>query len=472
MSKKMIWIIVSLAAVIILLVVLSKAGVLGKDEGTKVTTEKAALRNITETVNASGKVFPEVEVKVSPDISGEIIDLLVQEGDTVKKGQVLARIYADIYASQRDQAAATVAQSEALVGNSKSQMGALKAGLDQAQANYNRQKTLLDQKVISASEFEQAQQAYLSAKANYDAAFEGIKANQANVQGAMASLTRANKDVGRATLTAPMDGVVSLLAVKKGERVVGTAQMAGTEMMRIADLASIEVQVDVGENDIPKVKIGDTAIVEIDAYNNRKFKAVVFRIANPVTNSQASSLSSSTTVTNYQVHIRLLPDAYKDLIVKGQPFPFRPNMTASADIETKTKTNVLSVPLNAVTTRDKSMDAKPDEKNKDKNTKADKKDDKKDNKATTADTDSTNISGDDDFGIQEVAFVLQKDGTVKKFPVKTDIQDINFIEIMQGIKQGDEVITGPYDVVSKDLKDGDKVKVVSKDELIKDFKKP
>ena len=237
------------------LILLSKSGVVGKDEGTNVTAENAVNRNITETVTASGKVFPEVEVKVSPDISGEIVELNVQEGDTVHRGQPLARIYADIYASQRDEASAVVAQSQAQVANSQAQLGALKATLDQAQSTYNRQKTLLDQKVISQAEFETAQQAYESAKANYSAAQSGIKANEANVQNAMAGLTRANKDVGRATIIAPMDGVVSLLSVKKGERVAGNSFTFGTEMMRIADLSSIEVQVDVGENDIPKVKL-------------------------------------------------------------------------------------------------------------------------------------------------------------------------------------------------------------------------
>ncbi len=454
MSKKLKWIIISLVVLVILLVVLSKAGVFGKDEGTKVTAEKATIRTLTEVVNASGKVFPEIEVKVSPDISGEIVELNVLEGDTVKKGQVLAKIYADIYASQRDQAAAVVSQSEAQVSNSRAQLDALKATLDQTESAYKRQKTLVAQKVISQAEFEQSQQAYLSAQANYQAATDAINANKAGVQSAMASLTRADKDVNRATITAPMDGVVSLLAVKKGERVVGTAQMAGTEMMRIADLNSIEVQVDVGENDIPKVKIGDSAVVEVDAYNNRKFKGVVYKIANPVTSQSSVSGVSSSTVTNYEVHIRLLPESYRDLIGNGQPFPFRPNMSASADIQTKTIYHALSVPLNAVTTRDKKG-----------HTITDKKDDN--NNDNNQEQNLT--SADDD--IDEVVFVLQKDNTVRKFPVKTDIQDLNYIQILKGIKAGDQVITGPYDVVSKDLKDSTKVKVVPKEELIQNFKK-
>ena len=451
MSKKLKWIIGILLLVIVLLIVLSKAGAFGKDEGTKVTAEKVVVRNITETVTASGKVFPEVEVKVSPDISGEIVELNVEEGDTVHRGQVVAKIYADIYASQRDQAASVVAQSQAQVSNSQAQLGALKATLDQTEAAYNRQKTLLSQKVISQSEFETAQQAYESAKANYLAAQSGIKANEASVQNAMAGLSTASKDVARATITAPMDGVVSLLSVKKGERVAGNSFNVGTEMMRIADLSSIEVQVDVGENDIPKVKLGDSANIEIDAFNNRKFKGVVYKIANPETSvlSSANSSSSSTSVTNYEVHIRLAPSSYEDLIVKGQPFPFRPNMTASADIQTQTHTNVLSVPLNAVTTRSMSDVKKAD--------------------STKAKSFASDNAGDSDLA--EVVFAVQPDGKVKLMPVKTSIQDINDIEITSGLKAGDQIVTGPYDIVSKTLKDGDKVKIVSKDELVQGFQK-
>ena len=454
MSKNLKWIIGILIVLVIALVALSKAGVFGKDEGTKVTAEKAAIRTITETVNASGKVYPEVEVKVSPDISGEIVQLNVAEGDTVRKGQLLANIYADIYTSQRDQASAVVTQSQAQVANAQAQLGALKATLDQTEAAYKRQKTLLDQKVISLSEFETAQQAYLAAKANYQAAVSGIKASEANVQSNVASLSRASKDVSRTTIISPIDGVVTLLSVKKGERVAGNSFNVGTEMMRIADLSSFEAQVDVGENDIPKVKFGDTAIVEIDANNNRKFKGIVYKIANPVT-SASSTGASSTTVTNYKVHIRLLFDTYKDLVSPGKPFPFRPNMTASADIQTKTIVGALSVPLNAVTTRDKKTDKAPSDKKEEAN---------KDQPEQQA-----SVSTDDD--VQEVVFIRQADGNAKKIQVKTAIQDINYIQIISGIKAGDEVITGPYDVVSKQLKDGTKVKVVPKDQLIQAFKK-
>jgi len=454
MSKKLKWIIVSLVALIVILVILKKTGVIGKDEGTKVTTEKAVKRTIVETVNASGKIYPEVEVKMSPDISGEIVELNVEEGDSVKKGQVLARIYGDIYATQRDQATAIVNQQKAQVANASAALGALQAQLDQAKKTYTMQKQLYDEKVISANEFNTADAAYKAALANFNAAKQGIVASQAGVQSAKAALAKANKDISLATLVAPMSGVVSLLNVKKGERVVGSSMMAGTEMMRIADMSKIEIRVDVGENDIPKVRLGDSASIEVDAYNNRKFKGVVTQIASSNNGAASASASSnvSTDVTNYKVYIRIDPDSYKDLIdpAKKKSFPFRPGMSASADIQTKTHTNVLSIPINAVTTREKNDStgnnktptAKPDN-----------------NQTAVAD----NNAGDND--LDEVVFVMQPDGTVKKQIVKTGIQDINNIEVLDGLKEGDEVVTRPYDVVSKTLKNKDKVKVVPKSEL-------
>ena len=440
MNKKLLWTIITLLGVIILLVILKKSGKIGKEEGIEVNTEKADTRTIIETVNASGKVYPEVEVKVSSDISGEIVQLKVEEGDSVKKGQEVARIYADIYASQRDQVAAGVIQAEAQVGTTKASLESYKASLAQSEATYNRQKKLLADHVISASEFEQAEQAFKSAKANYLAALETIKSGQASIGSAQAQLDRANKDLSRATITAPMDGIVSLLSVKKGERVVGTAQMTGTEMMRIADMHSMVAQVDVGENDITKVKLGDTAIIEVDAYSNRKFKGLVYKIANPVT----SSSSSTNEVTSYKVHIRLFPEDYKDLLAKGK-FPFRPGMTANADIQTKRTEHVLSIPLNAVTTRPKIVPGAAKAK------KEIKSEDNSDEKSTTTTT-------TDD--LEEVVFILDKNSKrIKKQVVKTDIQDLNYIQIVSGLKIGDEIVTGPYTTVSKILKDSDLVKV-------------
>ena len=455
MSKKLIWIIVILAVVVILLVLLKKAGVFGKEEGIKVAVEKAMQRTIVETVTASGKIYPEIEVKMSPDISGEIVELTVQEGDSVKRGQELAKIYADIYTTQRNQAEAQVTQQQAMVENYSAQLPGLKATMDQTKAQYDRQKQLLDQKVISRAEFEQSESAFRTAEANYNAAVQNVKANVASVSSAQANLSIAAKNLSRTTLVSPLDGVISQLNVKKGERVVGNSMMAGTEMMRVADMSKIEAIVDVGENDIPKVHLGDSAFIEVDAYNNRKFRGVVTQIASSVSSASGSTTVSTNDVTNYKVHIRLSPDSYKDLIdpSKRKSLIFRPGMTASADIQTKTHTNVLSVPINAVTTR---------EKNSDNITKANKDVSTTENDNPPDDSKQTTTATGD---LDEVVFVLQADNTVKKIKVKTDIQDINNIEITDGLKNGDQVVTAPYGTVSKILKNGTKVSVTSKEKL-------
>ena len=450
MSKKLIWILVILAVVIIALIALQKGGAFGKDEGIKVSSEKVVRRNITEIVTASGKIYPEIEVKISPDIAGEIVELTVMEGDSVKKGQELAKIYADIYKTQHDQASAQLNQQQAVVSNSAAQLPGLKASLDQAQKTFDREKQLLSDKVVSQSEFDQAESALRTAQANYNAAQQSIIGNQAGAVSASANLAIAAKNLSRATVYSPIDGVISLLSVKKGERVIGNNMMAGTEMMRVADMSKIEAIVDVGENDIPKVHLGDSATVEVDAYNNRKFKGIVTQIASSVASASTSTATTTNDVTNYKVHIRLDPQSYKDLIDPKKPksFPFRPGMSASGDIQTNTHPNVLSVPINAVTTREKKADS----------TKAVAKkpsDDNSDNAKST-------VSAD---GLDEVVFILKADKTVKKAVVKTSIQDINNIEVVDGLKEGDEIITGPYSTVSKLLNDGTKVQVVAKEKL-------
>ncbi len=461
MSKSLKWILIGLGVLIVLLVILSKVGAFGKDEGIKVTAEKVQKRTITETVNASGKIFPEDEVKVSPDISGVITELNVQEGDTVKKGQLLVRIDPDVYNIQRSQAASGVAQSQAQVSsvqaqvsNAQAALDALDAQMEQAQRAYDRSKKLFDDKVISRSEMDVAETTLKAAKANYNAAVQGIrstKANvksaQANVQTAQASLQRANKDLSRTAIVAPRDGVVSLLNVKKGESVSGNSFTVGTEILRIADMSKIEIRVDVGENDIPKVKLGDSALVEVDAYSDRKFKGIVTQIASSNNGAASQSALSNTTndVTQYKVYIRILPESYTDLLGRGS-FPFRPGMSASADIQTNTHVNVLSVPINAVTTRDKSDTTK---------TGISRKKDESDVKE--------NSTPDDELEV--VVFTIDKAGKVNRIKVKTDIQDINNIEITEGLKEGDMVVTGPYDVVSKTLKVGKQVKVVDKKDL-------
>jgi HlyD family secretion protein len=447
MNKKLKWTLIGVGALVVLSVIGKIMGSGDKDE--KVTVEKVALRTIVETVNASGKVYPEVEVKISPDISGEITELNVQEGDSVKKGQVLARIYADIYALQRDEAASRVSQSSATVENSRAALEALRANYNQTKATYDRNKKLFDDKVISRAELEQVETAFKSAQANLNAAEQGLRGLQAGVKGSEVSLSRANKDLSRTTLVAPMNGVVSSLKVKKGERVAGNSFNVGTEMMTVADMSILEVRVDVGENDIVKISIGDSADVEVDAYNNRKFKGVVTKIASST--KGAAALATSNDVTNYEVRIRLDPASYADLA--KLPFPFRPGMNATADIRTNTVANVLSVPITAVNTRVKGSDMNVE----------DKKKEQAENKGGDDNSTTNGAMASDE--LEEVVFVLQKEGTVKKVVVRSGVQDINYIEILAGLKKDDEVVTAPYAAISKTLKDGAKVKVVKKEEL-------
>lgn len=458
MNKKIWWIIGALVLVIIALVILKKTGVVGKEEAVKVATEKIMKRTIIETVSASGKVYPEDERKVSSDVSGEVVEMLVEEGDSVRKGQVLAKVFADVLTSDRDRAASIVNQQQAQVDNTEASLASFEARLNQAKQNYDRQKKLYDDKVISKSEFETAESSYLTAKADLNAAKQTIRSGKASVQSAQASLTAANKNLSRTTVVAPMNGIVSLLAVKKGERVAGNSFSLGTEIMRVADMSKIEVRVDVGENDVPKVKVGDSAIIEVDAYNDRKFKGVVTKISSSSTSAQTVS-TSTTDVTNYKVYIRIDPASYADLIdpAKGKNLPFRPGMSASADIMTTKNENVLAVPILAVTTRDKNE--------KQTQTKVKAEQDKK--KAQGQDASSTdNALLTDDM--QEVVFIMAADGSVKKVPIRTNIQDNEYIEVMGGLKEGDEVVSAPYNTISKTLKDGMKVKVVPKDKVYED----
>lgn len=448
-KKTLYYLIGGLLLLIIVLLVLKSKGIIGGQDGIKVAVEKAAERSIIQTVSASGKVYPEIEVKVSSDVSGEIVELPVEEGDSVTKGQVVARIYADVYSSIQQRSAASVSQAEAQLANSQASLGAYKATLDEQEAAFERNKKLFDQRVISRQEFEQAQSQYQSALANYQAAQAQINSMKFALQASRADLSQAVDNLHRTTILAPMSGIISLLSVKKGERVVGTAQMTGTEMMRVADMSSIEVRVDVGENDIPKVILGDTALIEVDAYSGRKFKGVVTQIASSSTDAATASLQSSSSagqVTNYSVHIRILPDSYKDLLDPKHPkhFPFRPGMSANVDIQTKTHNHVLAVPINAVAVRSPNDTT---------------------HAAALSTSDTASAIPANSSKDQEVVFVLQKDGKVKMVPVKTDIQDDSYIEIISGIQAGDEVVSAPYDAVSHTLSNGSKVKVVPKDQL-------
>lgn len=444
MKKKTLWWLIGGGVVVLLIVII--AGKSGGEEGVKVAVEKTARHTITETVTASGKIYPETEVKISPEVSGEITELTIEEGDSVHKGQLLVKINPATYSSVVNQAQASVQQSRAGVVNSREMVLQAQANYEQALATYNRNKKLFQDKVISAQEFEQAEATYKSSKATYDAARASVSSGQFGVEGAVANLSQAQANLAKTTIFAPTNGIISQLNVKKGERVVGTAQMAGTEMLTIADMSRIEVRVDVSETDIAKVKIGDTTIIEADAYRNRRFTGVVSKVG--VSSTKTATATSTDQVTNYTVRILILPESYADLMTnpaRGRKLVFKPGMSASVDIQTRKERDILSVPVNAVTTRDWPDSLK--NKNKDIQTGA----------------------ADD---IRQVVFVYDaKSKQVLIRDVKTGVQDNTWIQITDGLKEGEEVVVAPYGAIARLLKDKSKVKVVKKDQLFEDSSK-
>ncbi len=423
---------------ILLIVVLGIIAKNSGDDGTRVAVEKAGPHTITETVTASGKIYPETEVKIAPEVSGEITVLNIQEGDSVRKGDVMVKINPNIYNSMVNQAEASVEQTRAGALNSKELMAQAQSQYELALATYNRNKKLYEQKVISQTEFEQGEASFKSAKATLDAAKASMSGGTYSIQGAQASLSQARENLLKTTITAPTSGIISELNVKKGERVVGTAQMAGTDMLTIADMSRIEVRVDVSETDISKVKLGDTTLIDADAYRNRKFKGIVSQIAVSSTKSSLTS-GSADQVTNYTVHILILPSSYEDIsakLTKGK-FPFKPGMSASVEIQTNRQENILSVPVNAVTTRDWPDSLK--------------------NKHTEyAATDN----------IRQVVFVYNpKTQTVALRDVKTGLQDNKYLQITSGLNENEEVVIAPYGAIARTLRDKSPVHVVKKEDL-------
>jgi len=411
-----------LAAAAVLLVVFAivgkKAGWFGKELTVKVAVEKVAVNPILEAVTANGKIQPETEVKISPDVSGEIVELTVKEGDFVQKGALLFKIKPEIYISSRDRAAATL-------NSTKSRLAQVEAQLIQAELAYNRSKKLFEENTISKADFEQAESQYKIAKAEKESAEYSVKSSEA-------SLKEANENLIKTTVYSPMTGTISSLSVELGERVVGANMMTGTEVFRVADLNRMEVVVDVNENDIIRVKLGDTAVVEVDAWLDRDFRGVVTEIAN-----SANTLgTTSDQVTNFKVRILILKESYEDLITEKNPSPFRPGMSASVDIYTSSKTGVLTVPIQAVTTR--------------------------------SDTASTDPAAKDEIR----TLVFLSDGTYALArDVKTGIQDNVNIEILSGLAEGEEVIVQPFSAISKKLSDSTKIEVVDKEALFNTEKK-
>ncbi|MES2779169.1 MAG: efflux RND transporter periplasmic adaptor subunit [Bacteroidota bacterium] len=440
-SNKLIWYLGAAAVVLIVFVVMGKnAGWIGKEEGIKVSVSKAELKTIIETVSANGKIQPEVEVKMSSDVSGEITELYVKEGDSVQAGRLLARIDPELYQSSLDRAEAALNSSKANLANARARLLQSEAKFNEVEQQFQRNKKMHDQKLISDGEFQTSQSTYLSTKADIEAAKQTVIGSQFTVKTQEAGLKEAKKNLTRTEIFAPVSGIVSKLNVEKGERVVGTSQMAGTEMMRIANLNDMEVSVDVNENDIVKVSISDTVEVEVDAYNNRKFKGMVTEIANSATTSAATT---SDQVTNFVVKIRILRSSYADLekAFGKKRSVFRPGMSASVEIQTEHAANVIALPIEAVTTRNKAD---------------------LDTTATGPKSKRKLEKGKDDA---EVVFVCNADNKLVIREVKTGVQDDKYIEIISGLKEGDEVVSGPYSAVSRTLKNGDRIQKVSKEAL-------
>jgi HlyD family secretion protein len=441
---------IGVVVLIILLTVAKSKGWIGSDDATKVSAEKASRQTIVETVSASGKVQPEVEVKMSADVSGEIVDMLVKEGDVVKKGTLLCKINPEIYVSNLDRTVASVNSSKANLENSKMRLLQSQSQFKKAELDYNRNKKLYDDGAISSSDFEAISSSYEVAKAEVDAAEQSVKAAEFGVNSADATVKEAKENLNKTSIFAPVDGTISKLSVEKGERVVGTSQMAGTEIMRIANLNEMEVSVDVSENDIVRVHLNDTTIIDVDAYMDRKFKGIVTEIAN-----SANIIGQSTDqVTNFTVKVRILRESYQDLIPADKPAysPFRPGMSATVEIQTKRVSNVIAVPIQAVTTRDTAV--------KESSKVMKRPGEQEENNGSSNKTAKSSV----DQKVNECVFIV-KDGKAKMTSVKTGIQDNMYIEIVNGLKEGEEVATGPFSVISKTLKDGNKVNVVKKEEL-------
>ncbi len=441
--KKILWYVIGAVALLVIIILAVKKG--RSSEAKKVAVEKVVRRNIVETVSANGKIQPAKDVKISPYISGEVVALYVKEGDFVKKGEKLAKIDPKIYISSYQQAEAAVKTAEANQANAKARLAQSEAQFTKSKLDFERSEKLWKKQVISDADFDAARSSFLVAKAEVKAAAESYKASQFQVNSAKAKLSEAQENLNRTTIFAPNNGTVSKLSVQVGERVTGASQFsAGTEIMRIANLNVLEVNVEVNENDIVQVALNDTALIEVDAYLNRKFKGIVTEIA---TSANTTGVSADQ-VTNFDVKIRMLKSSYADLIRPENPIPspFRPGMSATVEIQTKRADHVLAVPIQAVTTRADSTGRLRSAREKREEKKAGKKADVVKKKS------------------QEYVF-LYNNGIAKLQKVETGIQDNMYIEIKKGVKEGQEVITAPYRLVSKILMNGDKVRKVPKKEL-------
>lgn len=433
-SNKILYILLGVVGVLIVFALVGKSqGWVGQKKAIQVEIGKVEKATIVEKVSASGAVQPVVEVKISPEVPGEIIRLEVQEGDSVTRNDFLLKIRPDNFLSAYNRARANLNQQKANLADARARLARAEATFKRNELEYNRQQKLFDERVISEADFQLAEANYNVALQDLESANQNVEAAKFVVQSAQASVDEAKENLDLTEIRSPMSGIVSKLDVEEGETVVGTSQMQGTEMLRIADLSNMEVRVDVNENDIIRISTGDTAIIDVDSYSHmqKQFKGVVTQIANT-----ANDKASSDAVTEFEVRIKILNSSYQDLIKEGTKYPFRPGMTASVDIITETKQDVLSVPLAAVTTRAKNEPA----------------DVGAGGPGGQGQEEQTLRSQD----LDEVVFVVEG-GAAKKTIVRTGISDFERIEILEGLTEGQEVVSGPFLAVSKRLKDGDAV---------------
>jgi HlyD family secretion protein len=441
MGKTTKYILISIGVLIVLLILGKATGVIGKPDVIQVATEKAAVREINETVSASGKIKPHVEVKISPEVSGEVVELPIKEGDVVKKGQLLCKIRPDILKSELDRAEAANNTQKASIGNSKQMLKQAQATFDNQESIYKRDKALYENKVLTTAEFEAARASYQGAQAALEAAKQNVIGSTYGLAQSAASVKEAADNLIKTTIYSPVDGVVSKLSIQKGERVLGTQQFAGTEIMTISDLSQLDVNVDVNENDINRITLGDSSKIQVDAFSGKDFVGVVTEIG-----SSANVVGTNADqVTNFTVKVRISPLSYQNLLVKtaDNPSPFRPGLTATVDINTN-NTKSLSVPIQSVTTREEK-------------------------KAVTAPTTGTQNKTNDNkpkiaAPAKEYVFVYRA-GKVQQVQVTTGIQDDTYIQVLSGLKDGDEVVSAPFATISKLLKDKMVVEKVDKSKL-------
>jgi HlyD family secretion protein len=443
-SNKLLYVLIGGAVILVLFLIIGRsAGWIGKPKMIEVELAKVKRTTIVEKVSASGTVQPVTEIKLAPEVSGEIRELLVEEGDSVRKGDMMVKIRPDTWLSQLERAEASLNQQRANLVSSEAALSRAEATFTRAEQEFARQQKLWNEKVISEADWQLAQQNFKVAENDLKSARQTVEASKYIVRSNQAMVNEARENVRLTSVAAPMNGVVSKLSVKKGERVVGTAQMQGTEMLRIADLNAMEVRVNVNENDIVRVHIGDTAIIDVDAYTsqNKQFKGLVTHIANT-----AKDKTSADAITEFEVRILILNSSYADLVAKGNRYPFRPGMTASVEVRTTRKENVLSVPLAAVTTR-----------NADENKSQQPQGEQQNNNAQANNQAKPAAKKED-----KVVIFVNENGVAKMVEVKTGISDYDNIEILSGVSDSTQVITGPFLVVSKRLKDGDKIQVAGK----------